>query len=197
MNDNTTASDESHTQSAVHVAGKLDTALPVAEQEITAMDRRVEQAGKLAAWLVLVAMLISVFEVISRYVFNAPTTWVHETTIFLVASIFALGGPYALARNRHIQIRVLLDLLPAKKRRWLELLNLLLGIGFCVAIGYAAWVLAYGATHAPTGDWRLETSGSSWNSPLPAFTKIVILLAVVLMALQLLVRFCGYFKNKK
>ncbi|ANG64757.1 C4-dicarboxylate ABC transporter permease [Marinobacterium aestuarii] len=187
MNDNTSPSAESQTQSA----------LPVTEQETTGMDRLVDKAGKLAAWLVLIAMLISVFEVISRYIFNAPTTWVHETTIFLVASIFAIGGPYALARNRHIQIRIVLDLLSPQKRRWLEVLNLVLGIGFCVAIGYAAWVLAHGATHTPTGDWRLETSGSSWNSPLPAFTKIVILLSVVLMALQLIVRLCGYFKNKK
>jgi len=49
-------------------------------------------------------------------------------------------------------------------------------------------VLAYNATHAPTGDWRLETSGSSWNPPLPAFTKIVILISIALMAIQQVVR---------
>ena len=65
---------------------------------------------------------------------------------------------------------------------------LLVGILFCLAIGYAAWVLAYNATHAPDGSWRLETSGSSWNQPLPAFTKIVVLVSIALMAVQQVVR---------
>lgn len=152
------------------------------------LDRGIQRAGQVIAWLTFIAMLVSVYEVIMRYGFNAPTEWAHETTTFLVAAIFALGGPYALATNRHIQIHILLDRLSPRKRSWLELLNLMLGILFCVAIGYAAWVLAYNATHAPTGDWRLETSGSSWNPPLPAFTKIVILISIALMAIQQVVR---------
>lgn len=152
------------------------------------LDRGIRRAGQGVAWLVFLAMLVSVFEVVMRYGFNAPTDWAHETTTFLVASIFALGGPYALATNRHIQIRILLDRLSPRKRGWLELLNLALGILFCVAIGYAAWVLAYNATHAPDGSWRLETSGTSWNQPLPAFTKIVVLVSIALMAMQQIVR---------
>lgn len=152
------------------------------------LDRGIRRAGQGVAWLVFLAMLVSVFEVVMRYGFNAPTEWAHETTTFLVASIFALGGPYALATNRHIQIRILLDRLSPRKRGWLELLNLTLGILFCAAIGYAAWVLAYNATHAPDGSWRLETSGTSWNQPLPAFTKIVVLISIALMALQQVVR---------
>lgn len=182
--------------SGLHASSELDSPLPDADQEITAMDRLVEKAGKLCAWLVLLAMAISVYEVIMRYVFDSPTTWVHETTTFLVAAIFALGGPYTLARNRHIQINVLHDILPQGGRRWLKLVQLLLGIGFCVAIGYAAWVLAWNATHTPGGEWRLQTSGSSWNSPLPAFTKLIVLLSVVLMAVQLLVRFGAFFRRK-
>ncbi|QEW05372.1 TRAP transporter small permease subunit [Nitrincola iocasae] len=180
----------------LHGSSELDASLPDADKEITAFDRLVEKAGQLCAWLVLVAMLISVYEVIARYLFNSPTIWAHETTIFLVAAIFALGGPYALARNRHIQINILHDMLPRNMQKWLRLLNLLIGIGFCIAIGYAAWVLSYNATHTPTGDWRLQTSGSSWDSPLPAYTKIIILLSIVLMAMQLLVRLGAFFRRK-
>lgn len=182
--------------SGLHASSEYDAPMPDADQEITAMDRLVEKAGKLCAWLVLIAMLISVYEVVMRYVFDSPTTWVHETTTFLVAAIFALGGPYTLARNRHIQINILHDLLPPGKRRWLKLLQLILGIGFCIAIGYAAWILAWNATHTPSGAWHLQTSGSSWNSPLPAFTKLIVLLSVVLMAVQLLVRFGAFFRRK-
>ncbi|GAB6389855.1 TRAP transporter small permease subunit [Stutzerimonas marianensis] len=164
----------------------LDVCAPEPGQSL--LDRGIRRAGQVIAWLVFVAMLVSVVEVVMRYGFNAPTEWAHETTTFLVAAIFALGGPYALATNRHIQIRILLDRLSPAKRSWLELLNLLLGILFCLAIGYAAWVLAYNATHAPDGSWRLETSGSSWNQPLPALTKIVILISIALMCVQQVVR---------
>ncbi len=159
------------------------------------LDRAIRRAGQVIAWLVFIAMLVSVYEVVMRYGFGAPTTWAHETTTFLVASIFALGGPYALATNRHIQIRLLLDRLSPRGRTWLERLNLLLGLLFCVAIGYAAWVLAYNATHTPGGMWRLETSGSAWNPPLPAFTKVVILLSIVLMALQQVLRLAGTWRR--
>lgn len=180
----------------LHGSSELDAPLPDADKDITAFDRMIEKAGKLCAWLVLVAMLITVYEVFARYVFNSPTVWVHEATIFLVATIFALGGPYALARNRHIQINILYDILPRNKRKWLKLLNILIGIGFCVAIGYAAWILSYNATHTPTGVWRLQTSGSSWDSPLPAFTKLIILLSIVIMAVQLLIRLGAFFRPK-
>lgn len=158
-------------------------------------DQVIQRIGQAVAWLVFVAMLISVYEVIMRYGFNAPTDWAHETTTFLVATIFALGGPYALATNRHIQIRILLDRLSPQKRSWLDLLNLLLGILFCLAIGYAAWILAFNATHAPDGSWRLETSGSSWNPPLPAFIKIIILISIALMALQQVVRISQHWRK--
>ena len=160
-------------------------------------DRMIQRIGQAVAWLVFVAMLVSVYEVIMRYGFNAPTEWAHETTTFLVATIFALGGPYALATNKHIQIRILLDRLSPRKRSWLELLNLVLGILFCLAIGYAAWVLAVNATHAPDGSWRLETSGSSWNPPLPAFIKIIILISIALMALQQVVRISQHWRKNK
>ncbi|WP_417702074.1 TRAP transporter small permease subunit [Pseudomonas sp.] len=158
-------------------------------------DQVIQRIGQAVAWLVFVAMLVSVYEVIMRYGFNAPTDWAHETTTFLVATIFALGGPYALATNRHIQIRILLDRLSPQKRSWLDLLNLLLGILFCLAIGYAAWILAFNATHAPDGSWRLETSGSSWNPPLPAFIKIIILISIALMALQQVVRISQHWRK--
>ncbi|MBW5802092.1 TRAP transporter small permease subunit, partial [Halomonas elongata] len=47
----------------------------------TAFDRGVVACGRLAAWLVFVAMAISVYEVIMRYAFASPTSWVHETVV--------------------------------------------------------------------------------------------------------------------
>jgi hypothetical protein len=74
--------------------------------ERNALDRVISRGGALAAWLVFLAMAISVFEVIMRYAFDSPTSWVHESVVFLVAVSFALGGPATLAANRTLDAQL-------------------------------------------------------------------------------------------
>ena len=42
--------------------------------------------------LFLLAVLFTTYEVVMRYVFNAPTVWVHEITIALSATAFIISG---------------------------------------------------------------------------------------------------------
>lgn len=161
---------------------------PVLEAEVvilrTPLDRYVNAAGGAISWLAFIAMAISVWEVIMRYVFDSPTSWVHETVIFLIACIFALGGPVALARDKHIRIRVVYDLASPRVRRIFDIFNSFMTLLFTIAISYAAYVMFWRASHNPAGDWQLERSGTSWNPPFPALTKGVILLAVAIMTVQ-------------
>lgn len=156
------------------------------DPERTALDRLVARGARTAAWLVLLAMGISVVEVFLRYVFNNPTSWVHETVIFLVASSFALGGPAALARNSHIRVRVLYDAVGPRFKCWMDRFNDLVTLGFCLAMSYAAFHMFWRASHNPLGEWQLERSGTSWNPPFPALVKGLILFALALMTLQAL-----------
>lgn len=150
----------------------------------TILDAGINEAGKVIAWLVLVGAVISVYEVGARYIFDNPTSWVHETTVFLIAIIFALGGPIALARDKHIRVRLLYDWVSPKTRRWLDVLNSVITFIFLAGMTYAAWVMFYKATHAPTGAIMLERSGTSWNPPFPAWIKTVILISVAVMLVQ-------------
>ena len=150
----------------------------------TRFDRAITASSSIVAWLIFVAMAVSVYEVFMRYGLNSPTSWVHETTVFLIAAIFALGGPVALARNRHIRVRIIYDAVPPSVRRWLDVVNGLLTLLFAAGMTYAAWLMFYPATHNPLGEWQLERSGTSWNPPFPAFVKGLILLALALMAVQ-------------
>ncbi|ANG62028.1 C4-dicarboxylate ABC transporter permease [Marinobacterium aestuarii] len=154
--------------------------------ERNGLDRIISRFGAAAAWLVFLAMGISVFEVIMRYVFDSPTSWVHESVVFLVAVSFALGGPATLAKNRHIRVRVLYDSVKPEFRIWFDRFNDLVTLGFCVAMSYAAFNMFWRASHNPLGEWQLERSGTSWNPPMPALTKGIILFALGLMMLQAL-----------
>ncbi|ALM52404.1 TRAP transporter small permease subunit [Halomonas huangheensis] len=159
-------------------------------------DRLVVKAGQTAAWLVCVAMAISVYEVIMRYGFNSPTSWVHESVVMLVAVSFCLGGPVALASNRHIRVRVLYDTVGPRFRLWLDRFNDLVTFGFCLGMTYAAYVMFWGASHNPMGDWQLERSGTSWNPPFPALIKGMILLALAIMCIQSLIHLYQSLKGK-
>ncbi|GHC34095.1 TRAP transporter small permease subunit [Aidingimonas halophila] len=157
--------------------------------ERNGLDRLISRGARGAAWMILFAMGISVVEVFLRYGFNSPTSWVHETVVFLVATSFALGGPAALAKNSHIRVKVLYDNVGPRMRHWMDRFNDLVILGFCITMSYAAFHLFWRASHNPMGDWQLERSGTSWNPPIPGLLKGIILFALLLMTVQALLHF--------
>ena len=68
-----------------------------------AIDRFTDAIGLVVAWLNVPLVLAVSYEVISRYVFNAPTIWVFDVTYMLYAAIFMLGAAYALHKGAHIR----------------------------------------------------------------------------------------------
>jgi TRAP-type C4-dicarboxylate transport system permease small subunit len=136
------------------------------------------------SWLIFAAFAVSVYEVIARYVFDSPTRWAHETTTFLIAVIFLVGGPLALAKDKHIRVRMIYDKVGPFGRRVLDIINSIMTLIFFAGLTYAAWTMAWKGTHGPAGDFRLERTGTGWNPPTPAFIKITILLCVLVMAVQ-------------
>ena len=145
------------------------------------MDRVALAAGRIAAWLFVIAVVITVYEVGARYLFHAPTNWVHETTTTLCAVGFALGGAYAFARDEHIRISVISDRAPPAIRTALEVFALLLGVIYLAGLAYAAW------GQAEESVWRFDATG--WtpeltpgppNWPLPAIVRVALAAGTVL-----------------
>ncbi|MBC7283412.1 TRAP transporter small permease [Hoeflea sp.] len=166
-----------HTDPPAHVDGD--------DVEIrSGLDRIVAGSAKFFAWAIFLAFLVTVFEVISRYVFDAPTYWAHESTTFLIAAIFLVGGPIALARDKHIRVRIFYDSVSPRRRRLLDIVNSLIALVFFAGLAYAAWIMSWKATHNPNGEIHLEGTGTSWNPPTPALLKIMVLLCVTVMFAQ-------------
>lgn len=150
----------------------------------TKTDKGIAATAKIFAWAIFIAFAISVYEVISRYVFDKPTYWAHETTTFLIAAIFLVGGPIALARDKHIRVRMIYDVVKPATRRWLDIFNSIVAMAFFAGLGFAAWTLAGKAIFNPSGEIHLEGTGTAWNPPTPALLKIIILIAVTVMFIQ-------------
>lgn len=150
----------------------------------TALDRTILRIGDTISLLYLVAVLISFYEIVMRYFFNAPTVWVHETTIAIVGMSMAYGGIFCNACGGHISVTVVKDKLPPRAQKIVAIINDALVFLFSLGGGYAMYYLASRAVLRPSGEFYLQTSGSAWNSPLPAITKVFILLVFFLLALQ-------------
>ena len=67
------------------------------------LDRIAIGSGRLAAWLILPMVLSLCYEVVSRYVFNAPTEWAYDMTFMLYGSFFMLGAAFTLQRKGHVR----------------------------------------------------------------------------------------------
>jgi TRAP-type mannitol/chloroaromatic compound transport system permease small subunit len=135
--------------------------------------------GRQVAWLYLAAVVATFYEVLARYLFNAPTTWAFEITIFLCAAGYLLSGPSVTARDQHIAITSLLEIASPTARWWMRLLSLVVGLFAMAGMAYAAW---FSGIHA-LRIW--ERTGTAYNAPTPALIKPMIAVAGILVLLQL------------
>ncbi|MCP8883864.1 TRAP transporter small permease [Devosia sp. XJ19-1] len=152
----------------------------------TGFDRVIAGSSNILAWAIFAAFVITVVEVIARYVFDSPTFWAHESTTFLIAATFLIGGPIALARDKHIRVRMFYDAVTPARRRLLDIVNSVIALVFFAGLAYAGWIMVGKSWFSPIGELRLEGTGTSWNPPTPALLKMLVLVAVGVMFVQTL-----------
>ena len=70
---------------------------------VRAIDKFTDTTGTWVAWLNVPLVLAVAYEVIARYVFDAPTIWVFDVTYMLCATNFMLAAAYALHKGAHIR----------------------------------------------------------------------------------------------
>ena len=70
---------------------------------VRAIDKFTDTTGTWLAWLNVPLVAAVSYEVIARYLFNAPTIWSFDVTYMLYGTIFMLGAAYALHKGAHIR----------------------------------------------------------------------------------------------
>lgn len=139
------------------------------------LNRRI---GGAVSWLYLVVVAITAYEVTMRYVFDAPTLWVHELSVALAATCFVIGGPFVHQNRRHIAISFVYDRLSPPRRRVARLIGSLLTLLFCVCLTYAAGIQSHLALKV------MERTGTALNWPIPVYLKTLFVVCVALMTAQ-------------
>lgn len=82
--------------------------------------------------VVLMSLLVlNVFyQVIARYIFNAPSTRLDGFTLIIFLWLILLGSTYAAGQHRHLSIETFQDWLSLKNRRYLDIFKALITLIF-------------------------------------------------------------------
>jgi tripartite ATP-independent transporter DctM subunit len=155
---------------------------------MTAIINRFSQFSGLAiGQLYLVVAGVTLWEVFSRYVLDAPTQWAFETVMVLCATAWMVSAGYVTLKNRHIGITVFY-LMASDRAKWrLDLFALLVGV---VAVFLLVDDSAVRALKAISGR---ELAGTAFNSPEPMLLKTALALGAGIYLLQILVNLYRHF----
>lgn len=94
------------------------------------------------AWLAAIGLCLIVaaytYEVVARYLFNAPTWWSAELVAYLLCIMTFSMMPYVTATRAHVAVTILLDLLSARNKVWGERAIWFAGFLVCAAMAWFA-----------------------------------------------------------
>jgi TRAP-type C4-dicarboxylate transport system permease small subunit len=150
--------------------GEVDIATP--------LDRVSLFLGRTTMLLVVSLVLVMFYEVVLRYVFESPTLWANELSLWMAGFVFLLAGLYAMQQRSHIRIYLLYDMMPRWLQRACDSFSTLLIVIFAAAMIWGG----YNEAHDKFLRW--ETFGTAFDPPIPATLKPMVLLIIVLVALQ-------------
>jgi len=141
------------------------------------IDTTSEWTGKMVSFLIVFAMLVLLYEIVSRYVFHAPTLWAHEVSHHFYGAHFMLGAAYALLHQMHVRTDVIVGRLSPRAQ---AVVASIASLVFFYFIGLLLW---NGGLMAWTSILRNEHVTSVFRSPLwPA--KLTIPIGAFLLFMQ-------------
>lgn len=105
------------------------------------VDRLSTVLMNIAAFLLVVLVVLATLQVVTRYFISVQVIWVEEVSIYLVTWIAAVGIPWMWLKQGHIKMDVLNFVLPAKVLRimdyFINLVALVASVGI-IRIGMIA-----------------------------------------------------------
>lgn len=126
-------------------------------------------------------VLVMFYEVVSRYLFESPTLWANEMSLWMASFLFLLAGLYAMQQRSHIRIYIIYDLFPFWMKKVADIISVILILFF-------VYSMIFGSYNTAKAKWdRFEAFGTAWDPPLPATLWPGMLILCCLVALQAVV----------
>lgn len=113
-----------------------------------------ELAGYVCAVALVAATLIMLHSVITRYVFELPTVWQTEVSIYLLIFVTFVGASFGLKHHAHVGVDLLVERLAPRTQLVVRTITALLSLLVVLAVLWTAgqtWYEAYeGGFRSPT-----------------------------------------------
>lgn len=142
------------------------------------IDAMNEWVGKVVAWLILVAVLLSSVNASIRYAFNTSSNAWLEGQWYLFSAVFLLCAGYTLRRNEHIRIDIVSSHLSARARAWIDVLG---GLFFLLPATILIMVLSVPMV---ADSYERHEMSSNAGGLLRWPAKVLIPLGFLLLAIQ-------------
>jgi TRAP-type mannitol/chloroaromatic compound transport system permease small subunit len=134
--------------------------------------------GRIVAWALLAAILVSAVNATVRKVFNTSSNAWLEIQWILFGAVFLLCAAWTLLSNEHIRIDIVNNMLPKRARNWIDVLgHVLFLMPMALVLGYLGWPFF----------WRslMQNEQSTNAGGLPVYpSKFLIPLAFTLLFIQ-------------
>lgn len=144
---------------------------------LSAVDSLSDWSGKIISYLILIIMLCVTYDVILRYIFNAPTLWAFDIVQFLFGALAILSGAYALRWKAHVNIDVIYGRFSLRQRAIIDLVTSFLFFSFIAVLFW--WGIGFAARSI---GFR-EVTQTIFHAPIYP-VKITMPLAAFLLLLQ-------------
>jgi len=125
------------------------------------IDTIVKRQAEVSSLLMAVLVVFVCFEVVLRYIFNAPTVWSLELTTYLYGIHFVMGYSYTELHRGHVRVDILSARFPPKVQ---DVIYILLTIAITLPLVGLLAVWAW--DNAITSTLIFERLSSAWAPPL-------------------------------
>ena len=144
----------------------------------TRLEQVTKKQGNISSFLVYPLLVIVVYEVFMRYIFNSPTTWGFEATTFIYGLHYMFGRSYTDVHNGHVKVDIFTNLASDKIQAVLRVITNILFF-MPVTLFMTLWSIKF----AYVSTAGLEVNSTSWAPPLWPL-KILMALCFVFLLLQ-------------
>lgn len=134
--------------------------------------------GRVAAFLVLAAALVSAGNAMMRYVFDYSSNAWLEIQWYLFAGVIMLGAANTLRRNEHVRVDLVYMAVSPRARLWIDIFGIIFFLfPFTIFLAWLSWPIALRALE--TGEMS-SSAGGLLRWPV----RMVICAGFVLLAVQ-------------
>ncbi len=150
------------------------------EQEKFAFNRLVARlngfCGEFVAYWSAIAVFVYYYEVVSRYVFNSPTNWAHESMFLMFGMQYLIAGGFVLREGGHVRVDVLYTNLSTRTKAILDLVTSVFFFIFTFALLVTGWTFfsdSFGQREVSFTEWGIQYYPIKFALPVGAALLIL------------------------